>query len=246
MRHLPLVTAHDGCEAAPPHTLDAALGGLSAGADIIEVDIRSTRDGVVLLQHDQSITVEGGSVKVGELSFSELDELQRAGRIAERGASARMTRLEEVLAAARARGSTVNLDVKEDGVIDPAIRLVRMADMVRQVVFSGCEMPRARYLRSRHRDCQVLLNVSEEQYERGTENHPEFIREICDAAVENSCCGLNVYHTFCTESLISTASLRFLPVSVWTVDDPDRMSHFLASGVFAITTNRVSMLRALM
>lgn len=246
MYPLPLVTAHDGCEAAPPHTLESVLRGLAAGADFVEVDIRLTRDGVVILQHDDSITVDGVREEVADLSYSELDSMQTEGRIAERGLEGRMTRLEEILAAAKARGSVVNLDVKEDGAIDPAVRLVRTADMVRQVVFSGCEVSRARYLRSRHRDFQVLLNASGELYERGTQNRDDFVRELCDSAVEIACCGLNIYHTFCSEQLISAASLRFLPVSVWTVDDAEMMKHFLTSGVYAITTNCVSTLRSLM
>jgi glycerophosphoryl diester phosphodiesterase len=190
--------------------------------------------------------VDGSEVPVGELSFSRLKELRKAGRITDRKPVGRITRLEEILRAAGGRGAMINLDVKEDGVIEPAVRIVRENNMIDQIVFSGCETDRARYLKSHHRECQVLLNVSETQYRVGLADYAEFVRTVCDEAVEAACCGLNVYHTFCNEELIFRAQRRFLPVSVWTVDEAERMKHFLELGVYAITTNRVKALRRLM
>ncbi len=246
MHHLPLVTAHDGCESSTPHTLDAVVGALDAGADVIEIDIRSTRDEVVVLQHDGALTLNGQPTELSKLSFRELQALHRSGSVDGRGTEARMTRLEEVLDFAAGRRFVLNLDVKEDSVIEPAMRLVRERGMVDRVVFSGCERERAHYLKTHHKDCQVLLNISESQYERGTEDYDSFVESVCNNAVETSCCGLNVFHTFCSETLVAHASRRFIPVSVWTVDDPERMRYFLDLGVYSITTNRVSTLRNLM
>lgn len=246
MACLPLVVAHDGCEDSVPHTLEAVLRGLAAGADIVEVDIRVTRDGVVVLRHDGSLLVDGEEVSVADIAFAELEDLQRSGRLSDRRAVGKVTRLEEILRAASERGAAVNLDVKEDAVVDVAAEIVRQNDMNDRVVFSGCESTRARALKSRNRDCQVMLNISQEQYRLGMADYDGFVRAVCEDAVEAGCCALNIYHSFCKEELVARARPRYLPVSVWTVDDVESMSRLLELGVYSITTNRVAVLRSLM
>lgn len=241
-----MVVAHDGCEGSVPHTLEAALRGLEAGADVVEVDIRVTRDGVVVLRHDATLLVDGEEVSVGEMVFAELDGLQRSGRLTDRGPVGKITRLEEILRAAAERSAALNLDVKEDAVIEAAARIVRENEMNDRVVFSGCESARARLLKSEHRECQVMLNISQEQYRVGMADYGEFVRVVCDDAIEAGCCALNVYHSFCTDELVPRARRRFLPVSVWTVDDVESMKRLLGLGVYSITTNRVATLRSLM
>lgn len=246
MERLPLVTAHDGCEGAPSHTLQAVESALEAGADVVEIDIRLTHDGVVVLAHDPMLTIDGNSSKLCGLTFEELDRCQRQGRIAERGPESRITRLEEVLTVMRSSSSILNLDVKEDEVIDPTLALLESNHMRSRVVFSGCELPRARRLSSHHQKYQVLLNADEGQYLRGSVDYDAFAHELCESAVEARCCGINVYHTFCREHLIDYAARRFLPVSAWTVDEPEQMRFLLRAGVHSITTHRVSLLRSLM
>lgn len=241
-----MVVAHDGSEDSVPHTLEAALHGLAAGADIVEVDIRATRDGVVILRHDASLLVDGEEALIADIAFAELDDLQRSGRLSGREPVGKITCLEEILRATADRGAGLNLDVKEDAVIDVAARIVREAGMNERVVFSGCESARARLLKAKHRDCQVMLNVSQEQYRVGMDDYPEFVRAVCEDAIEAGCCALNIYHSFCRDELVARARYRFLPVSVWTVDDVESMTRLLGLGVYSITTNRVSTLRGLM
>lgn len=44
----PLITAHSGCMGTAPNSLQSVAAGLRAGAEVIEVDVRMTRDGVAL------------------------------------------------------------------------------------------------------------------------------------------------------------------------------------------------------
>lgn len=58
---------------APENTLAAIDAALSQGADEIEVDIRETRDGVLVLHHDPAICVSGKrGVPIADKSYEEL------------------------------------------------------------------------------------------------------------------------------------------------------------------------------
>ena len=53
---LPLIIAHRGhLSAAPENTMSAFLGALAAGADGIELDVRLTRDGQLVVFHDRQL-----------------------------------------------------------------------------------------------------------------------------------------------------------------------------------------------
>src|ERR1700694_3300374 len=73
----PLVFAHRGGGAlAPENTLAAFDNGLALGADGLELDVRLSRDGVVVVHHDA--TLERTTNLRGRVADWTADELRRA------------------------------------------------------------------------------------------------------------------------------------------------------------------------
>src|SRR6202521_5569038 len=73
----PLVFAHrGGAGLAPENTCAAFDRGLALGADGLELDVRLSRDGVVVVHHDR--TLERTTNLRGPLAGFEADELARA------------------------------------------------------------------------------------------------------------------------------------------------------------------------
>lgn len=74
--HRPLVFAHQGGEGArPSNTMIAFRHSLDVGADVLDTDMHMTRDGVLVLIHDE--TVDGSSNGSGEVRNMTLDELRQ-------------------------------------------------------------------------------------------------------------------------------------------------------------------------
>jgi glycerophosphoryl diester phosphodiesterase len=75
--HRPLVFAHQGGEAlGPENTLIAFGESLQIGADVLDTDMHLSRDGVLVLIHDETVDrTSDGSGDVDELALSELREL---------------------------------------------------------------------------------------------------------------------------------------------------------------------------
>lgn len=73
----PLVVAHRaGAALGPENTIQALEASIAAGADLVEVDVRLTRDGVPVLVHDSTLERTAGVNRaVGGLTLEELGEL---------------------------------------------------------------------------------------------------------------------------------------------------------------------------
>ncbi|WP_457624005.1 glycerophosphodiester phosphodiesterase [Persephonella sp.] len=59
----------------PENTLSAISHGISAGADIVEVDVRKTKDGKLVLFHDKDLKrLTGRAVPISQLDYSFIEE----------------------------------------------------------------------------------------------------------------------------------------------------------------------------
>ena len=73
------VAHRGGGHLAPEHTLVAYANALDVGADVLECDVHSTSDGVLVCIHDDSVDrTTDGTGKVNDMSFAELQELDAA------------------------------------------------------------------------------------------------------------------------------------------------------------------------
>ena len=77
MPHICKVIAHRGASGqAPENTLAAIHKALAIGVDMIEMDVRQTRDGAIVLMHDRTLNrTTNGKGRVAKKSLSELQTL---------------------------------------------------------------------------------------------------------------------------------------------------------------------------
>ncbi len=68
------IIAHRGAKGlAPENTLEAFKKAIAHHADQLEFDLRVTKDGVVVVNHDRSISgPQGGKLRIAECNFQEL------------------------------------------------------------------------------------------------------------------------------------------------------------------------------
>lgn len=131
------ITAHRGdVSEAPENTIPAFEAAIESGADWIELDVTETKDGVLVVLHDEDLTrVAGNPKKVWELNFDELRQL-RVGQSKGPGfAKATIPSLEEVLDYCKDK-IRLNIEVKynENQTADFIPRLV---EMIRQRNMTG-------------------------------------------------------------------------------------------------------------
>lgn len=117
------------------NTLEAFEAALNCGADIVEMDVRKTRDGEFVLFHDPSpARLLGLPGRTEDYSLDELRGRPLLNVIGEPSAS-RVTRLDEALAALKGR-CMINLD-QCWGFIDEVYARVRRMGMEDQALIKG-------------------------------------------------------------------------------------------------------------
>lgn len=134
-----MVIAHRACwKTAPENSLSAIENCIALGVDMVEIDVRQTADGELVVIHDKTLQrTTNGKGRVSALSLAELKQLKLRQ---ERGGEAPLTdesipTLEQALSAAKGR-ILVNIDVK-DNVWETAQAIVEKMAMEGQVVIKS-------------------------------------------------------------------------------------------------------------
>ncbi|HEX2698704.1 MAG TPA: glycerophosphodiester phosphodiesterase [Acidimicrobiales bacterium] len=214
------VWAHRGWAArVRENTLDAFRAARTSGADGVELDVRTTVDGVLVVHHDPAL--EDGRA-IAETPAAELPEW--------------LPTLEAALAACD--GLTVDIEVKNLPIeigYDPdegtAIATARMAAALGgagRLVISAFAMAAIDAARATapHITTGWLTLAAYDQL------------EALELAAARGHRALHPRHEAVTPELVMAAHLRGLAVHAWTTDDGGEVRRLSDAGVDAVMTNR--------
>lgn len=125
-----VVIAHRGNhKEKAQNSLASIEDAIRVGADYVEIDVRTSKDGFLLLHHDETIAIpDFGKVKVSDLSWGELTKIPLKGKD---GLSYPVAGLKEALALSKGR-INIYLDFKDADALQvfEEVRDVQMEDNV--------------------------------------------------------------------------------------------------------------------
>ncbi|CAG5071845.1 hypothetical protein DYBT9623_03827 [Dyadobacter sp. CECT 9623] len=126
-----VVIAHRGNHiAAPENTLASCRDAIECGADYVEVDLRTTKDGKLVVLHDSKVDrTTNGSGRISEMNLSEVRKLQVFNRNKK---THRIPEFQEMLALCKDK-INIYLDCKEAN-IEEAWKQIKAAGMENQVI----------------------------------------------------------------------------------------------------------------
>jgi glycerophosphoryl diester phosphodiesterase len=160
LRHRFIVIAHRGDHVkVPENTLAAYENGIRNGVDYVEIDLRTTKDSVLVIMHDATVDrMTNGSGKVSELSYSQI----RALKIRDKNDSAisyPVPSFEEVLKTCRNK-IHIYLDFKNASVMQ-SYEMIRKYGMEKQIVVYINSAEQYRQWRSLVPSMPVMLSLPE-------------------------------------------------------------------------------------
>jgi len=227
------VIAHRGASAhRPENTMDAFALAIEQRADMIETDLHRTRDGAVVITHDEELAGLGGA---GEIADATLDQI----RALDAGGGARVPTLDEMLDAFGAKIDW-NLELKKgtraeyEGLEAIAIEAVRTRGIAGRTLFSSFYDPVLARLRALAPEARIALLISRK--------YPVRVVERAQALGAEA---INPEAAIVDEALVRAAHGAGLAVYVFTVDDAAEMRRLLGMGVDGLFTNHPDRMRAL-
>jgi glycerophosphoryl diester phosphodiesterase len=223
----PLAIAHRGASAyAFDNTLRAFQVADELGADMWEVDIRLTADGVPVAFHDAGLNqICGLDLKVGEVSADRLAELTAAaGRPAPRFA--------EVAALAARCGAGIYLDAKEAEAADLAIDILLREGVQRAIIAANTPDDCAGLIA---RDCPYPVSIL-----IGAGVDPFQVAGACGARIVHPCWERTGERpdSLLDQAFFAEAALRGLPVVTWHEERADVVEALAKMPVLGICSNQ--------
>lgn len=132
------VVAHRGGVGlgVPENTLPAIQKAIDVGAQLIEIDIRETKDGHLVLMHDSTVDrTTNGSGRVDQMTLDEIRQLDAGSWLDEQFKGTKVPTLEEALQLMKGKIDP-DLDFKE-GSVDKLVAVVQKVDIADQCTHHG-------------------------------------------------------------------------------------------------------------
>jgi glycerophosphoryl diester phosphodiesterase len=236
----PRAFAHRGWHIGELAGMENALGAfrraVAEGYRYLETDVRATRDGVVVVQHDATLdrTTDGSGV-IERLDWAAV----RTAKVAGREPVCRLADLFEEFP-----DTLLNIDVKADSAVEPVLDLLQCTDTWHRICLASFSEARLERMRKaagprlltsmgtasvvalRLRSAVPLLNFG-----------PPIRGDLAQVPMHRY--GMPV----ADRSLLRYAHRHGLEVHVWTVDRVADMATLLDLGVDGLVTDRPDLLR---
>ncbi|HXQ60066.1 MAG TPA: glycerophosphodiester phosphodiesterase [Acidimicrobiales bacterium] len=211
------------------NTLEAFVGGLRLGADGVELDVRRTSDGALVVHHDAEIAGVGA---IHALPAGALPPW--------------VPRLGEALAACA--GAVVNVEIK-NGPVEPGfdpghIAAIEVAAALAAPAGDPDRDPAHVIVSSFWPATLAAVHDAAPGIAIGLLVHPAL--DAAEAAVQAAalgCRALHPFHAQATPALVELAHGLDLAVAVWTVNERADLVAAVAAGVDVVITDRVGDLR---
>lgn len=209
-----LLTAHSGCDGTQDNSLTYIAYALALNADCLELDIRRDNSGALVLNHDDG--------------------------------PAHATLADAFLQLTTHPEKKLNCDLKQEGLELETYALARQMGVDGQIVFSGTVSkdatsvkPDIFHLVPWFVNIELLfpeikaVGLTEAVKALGAIPMADTIQAFVN---DNGACCLNTHHSIAKTPLYKELMARGVSLSVWTPDDEQVITGFLADAVYNITT----------
>ena len=224
--------AHRGSSGSyPENTRLAFEKAIEAGADMIEMDCRLSKDGHVVVIHDDRLdrTARAKGFVKGK-TLRQLKKLDVGAWLKKSFKGERIQTLEEILEIVSGKVE-INLEIKSVlrgplGIELKVLFIVSHFDYLERAIFSSFDYQSLRRLRELAPDVRIGV-----LYGAGIKDNP------FQAAREMNAYSLHIQREFATPHFLEEARELGLKSFVWTVNEAKEMEKFLSLGVDGIISD---------
>lgn len=203
---------------APENTLASVEHAIALGADLVEVDVRRTSDGHLVIIHDKRVDrTTNGAGLVSRMSMCALQELDA-------GAGQRVPTVEELLQTAHGHVGLI-LELKEKGLAEQVCKTVQRSGFTGQVIYASFLHDEVRSIREADPGALIMALF-------GRLSHDPVM-----AAQHARVTHIGFNYSTINKSVVETCHQRGLVVFVYTVNDRQDVKAVMSLGVDGIVSD---------
>lgn len=221
------VTAHRGdSRNAPENTLSAFELAIENQADVIELDVRQTRDGKIIVMHDESLErTIGVDKRVGDLTYEELLQYDAGIMFSEEFAGEKIPTLEEAILCIDGRAD-MNIELKPSGtdqnLEECVAEIVKAYDLYDHCVVTSLDYNAIRRIKQYDEEITTVyvMSVAAGNF---------YNLEYADA--------FSIKYSYITTDMVKQAHKRGKGIYAWTVNSEEKIKDMMMMGVDSIITD---------
>jgi glycerophosphoryl diester phosphodiesterase len=212
----PFIFAHRGASAqAPVNTIRAFECAATLGADGIELDVRRTKDGHLVVIHDETVdATTNGAGRVADLTLNEMQRLDA-------GEGERIPTLDAVFASVGTQFSCINVEIKEVGIEPDVLTCIRRHQMAEHVLLSSFQVA----------VLHACVRLAPEIPVAFLFSQPSGFAEADHWQI------LHPRHTLVTPEQMALWRQTGKIINAWTVNEPIEMQRLIDLGIDGIITD---------
>jgi len=225
-----IIIAHRGASnIAPENTLKAFKKAIELKADFIEFDVLESKDGELVISHDEEIS--GLTGRYGFVRDLTLEELKTF----DFGEGEKILTLQELIDLTKGK-INLNCEVIVKGISNEVIKILKKYDLTDSVIISSFK--REELLKFQKIDPTVkLAYLDHNSYERpcSWDKKAEWI-QFC---IDNNLYAINPFYPLVNQQFVDFAHGNNIKVFPFTVDSGPAMRKLIKFGVDGIITNDI-------
>jgi len=219
-----LIIAHRGASAyEPENTLRSVKKALELGADMVEVDVRASRDGHIVVMHDAMVDrTTNGKGYVKDMTLKELKRLNA-------GLGEHIPTLQEVAELMRGKAQLV-VEIKVPRTEKKVLQIIKENELDRQTLITSFYHPvlkRVKELKPNIRTGAIIAS------------RPMKPAQLALDANSNA---LFPKYVYVDPEMVEEAHKHDLAVYPWTIDTLNEIEPLIRMGVDGIVTNKPDVL----
>jgi glycerophosphoryl diester phosphodiesterase len=246
-----MVIAHQGGEELrPSNTMAAFQHAVDLGVDVLEMDLHSTRDGTLVLMHDDTVDrTTGGSGAIKAMTLAEIKQLDAGYYWTDddgqtypyRGQGITVPTLEELFIAFPDMPMNIEIKQQEPSIVEPFCQLIADYDMTDKVLIPSFHPETMTEFREKCPGVATAMPEPEIRLFYGL-NLAFMGRLFSPPGQAFQVPEYSGSTHVVTARFVRGAQRRNIAVHVWTVNDPADMQRFIDMGVDGIITDRPDLL----
>ena len=200
-------------------------------SDGVEVDIRSTKDNVLLCLHDKSLLRTGGlDRKLKDLKYEEVKNIDVGSWFSSKWSKETLPSIEKVLRLIP-EGKKIFIEVKEEGLTDNLIEEINKSpvnnDCIRVISFYENVIKEIK--EKTNLKANLLISFTQQNIS---------VNALKEKLVELKADGIGAEnHKLLNKEFVNEMTSVNKETHVWTVDNSDEALKYLKMGIASITTN---------